>query len=253
MLGLIGDSDTELNEARKRGYQFIGIDRKLEAVKIVRRSGGVGTQDELGAQVAVHPPGVVMADLMCGLTVSSIRDFLVFGLRSKYVVWNGLRGRDSPGKNIQSTRIKNFHCRYRKSVRGRRMESSLPGMHRGKLALAVLACVLSHESHNAEHHGGDMFRDKGWLNRALEWTSSNCCNSGECGAMLREAEHLFTTFSPMFFSYKSKTSNQVFDSVAFKGIGTTGTLTASSNPEFSKSIQKAAAAKAVLRRKLCQG
>jgi len=221
---LAGDGGYDIKKARRHGLRIIGVDRVQGRVNEFRRQGEVAIKDSLHRQVMLMKPDALIADMMGGMTSSSWGDVLAVSPICKAVVWNGLRGRDKGVNDIIGEASSGCIPIYR----GRRIEWTQVGKHRGKIAF----CSLIVAAWNAA--GGDMnsYVPQDFISR-----------------MSRELR-------PEFMTYRSKDSGQYFDSVAWNWLGCDdgnkdSYIAAFANSRrVKRSKRKAAAAKAVMTRKI---
>lgn len=225
---LIGDTDYEFHEARKRGMHAIGIDIRKESVDTFRKSGGIAICDDFVVQMKNIKPDAIIFDGVSGMTKYTITLVAQACLYTTAVVWNGLRGRDKMAKEWQED-FADFEIDvYRK---GRKVAKREAGIHRGML---MYSWAFYEELENL-----DTFCE---LSYPPEITS-------KAGEMLWRV-HKYRDFvmnhnKPEFMSYRSKDSGQYFDTAAWTPIMPAGNYLPGSHGS-ARSRRKSAAAKALL-------
>lgn len=266
---LIGDTDNDLVEGKKRGFQVVGIDRVIHNVNHFRAAGGIAIADEFNAQLALIEPDGVIYDGVAGLGMDSIMFTWLASIRTRVIVWNGLRGRDpwitSARYEIAARQILKI---FRNGVCSGEQRA---GKHRGMLVYAeAMGEFVKSETDLTEYHELFMARfgaqntlqQKIDLNRPPREIRQLQNDIDDLTAELQqidniredlEAKYMIRT-SPTFGTYRSKDGGQYFDSAAWTNywsqeIALRGKLNVPLAATSSRSARKAAAAKALLTRR----
>jgi hypothetical protein len=221
---LVGDGSFDLSVGISKGFEVIGVDLQPDNVSKFRSLGGVAILDTIENQLYSFKPDAVIFDYTGGITKDRMRAVSDACRFCSVVVANFLRGRDPLAVSLS---------------RDLRPIVSDGEKHRGRIAAAFTALDLSRRlfegidglDDDRYLYMSDIRQDaiKGDGQKAIEF----------CMEMLR-------LHSPCYYSYRSKDSNQQFDSVC---MSMPATVVAGVRPTVRadnlKSNRLAAAAKAV--------
>jgi hypothetical protein len=229
---LCGDGISDAIEAEKRGFDCIGVDVKLESVKNWRKHGRSAIQDSVLSQIKLLKPNGCILDWYGGSSKESYDTSLVASSQCDATVLNFLRGREGTRHSIARLNATKKRIRVVDSL-GFSEEFCVKGRRRK-------TCELS-PSHRGRGFFFDLFNTALMIGcDELDIDFERYCD--HFGSFLYAYS---SQLKPSYRSYKSVLNDTVrfYDSVCISGTG--GISFEDRDPCKRKSIQKAAAFKAI--------
>lgn len=232
---LAGDAAADLEHARRRKFKCVAVDVDMKCVDTFRAAGGVAVQDKIHRQLMLINPDAAILDMLGGITPESWGNVMVSAQSCRAVVWNGLRGRDI-GAGTTARRLASQKC---PDYSTGRLSLTDYGLHRGKLAFSALVGFYWMATNKRI---GELFV-----------SASNYRGPAAIEVPQWFELEMASILRPAYSSYRSKDSNQYFDSIAWTNlcgmrehlIGN-GWGNLANTKKCNKSKRKAAAAKALL-------
>jgi hypothetical protein len=221
---LCGEHGGDIDHARRRGLNVIGVDVNQGCVENFRTKGGIAVRDKLHRQVILQKPSALIADMLGGLTPSSFADVILLSPILTALVWNGLRGRDEGIGQIAEANHGKAVPVYKN---GRFAGKTLIERHRGKIGFVSYCC----------------------------WVGQFMCESDGNSVEDRFIDEVAKIARPSYYTYRTTESENAtiyYDSLAMTMFDTRSRMLESTSIDLvdslrcKKSRRKAAAAKALL-------